>query len=679
MNHSIEEVIKAAKIYLPNLNERRLYRAYEFAARAHEGQIRKEGSPYIVHPVSAAYILTGLRVDEDTLIGALLHDVPEDTTYTLEDIEKNFGKKIAFLVEGITKLSKVHYRHNMEERQIESLKKMFIHSAQDIRIILIKLADRLHNMSTIGAIPKPEKRTRIAKETLEIYVPIANLLGIWELKGQLEDLCFKTLLPEEFEHIEELAKESALSHSDIVKRSISQVKRMLAANHLYDFEIEGRKKTLYSIYRKMVNKGRSFHEIYDLIGIRVIVDDIGECYQVLGVLHQNYTPKLGRLKDYIAIPKSNGYQSIHTTIFGVDGALSEFQIRTKEMHLESEYGVAAHYFYTNEKDKKKSFKKMQKKAGWVKKILEVQRNAQNSHYLDDLKLDIFQDRIFVFTPKGDVIDLPKDANIIDMAFHVHSDLGRRAAGALLNGTKESLNTTLKTGDVVEIITSEESQAKIEWLYSVHANLSKHRIKEFLKTLSTEKSIESGWRILDSRIKVYGYKGVNFLSEEQKNKLIEKFLQKNWDLLLCNLGNGNINVNDAIAELFSKSELIGEEINTDYMKAYVEGSDRVHVSIAPPKIHKVHLKIETINRVGMLRDISDVIAGNGVNILKISTMILNEGSSSELEFFLEIRNINQYENLVYAIHEVPGVLKVNRVQSDESAQINSNDFHKELSQ
>lgn len=643
-------------------------RAYEFAEKAHEGQLRKEGSPYIIHPVSAAYILTGLRVDEDTLIAALLHDVPEDTSFSLEDIERNFGKKIAFLVEGITKLSKVHYRHNMEERQIESLKKMFIHSAQDIRIILIKLADRLHNMSTIGAIPKPEKRTRIAKETLEIYVPIANLLGIWELKGQLEDLCFKTLLPEEFKHIEELAKESALSHGDIVKRSISQARKMLGNNHLNNIEIEGRKKTFYSIYRKMIHKGRSFHEIYDLIGLRIVVGDIGECYQVLGVLHQHYTPKLGRLKDYIAIPKSNGYQSIHTTVFGVDGTLTEFQIRTKEMHLESEYGVAAHYFYTNEKDKKKSFKKMQEKAGWVKKILEVQRNAENTHYLEDLKLDIFQDRIFVFTPKGDVIDLPKDANLIDMAFHIHSDLGRRACGALLNGKRESLTSTLKTGDVVEILTTNESQLKIEWLYSVHTNLSKHRIKEFLKTLSTEELTEGGRRILDSRIKLYGYSGIDSLNADQKEKLMKKFLQNDWNAVLYNLGIGSININDAIAELFSKSELIGEETNSDYIKAY-EAYDRKHISITTPKIHKVHFRIDTVNRIGMIRDISDIIAQNEVNILKVSTNMSDDGSVNVLEFFLEIRNINQYESLVYAIHEIPGVLSVNRVQNDESTLIN----------
>ncbi len=679
MNHSIEEVIKAAKNYLPNLNEKRVYRAYSFAENAHRGQLRKEGSPYIVHPVSAAHILTDLRVDEDTIIAALLHDVPEDTKYTLEDIEKNFGKKIAFLVEGITKLSKVHYRHNMEERQIESLKKMFIHSSQDIRIILIKLADRLHNMKTIGAIPKPEKRTRIAKETLEIYVPIANLLGIWELKGQLEDLCFKTLLPEEFKHIEELAMESAVYHGDVLKKSILQVKKMLTQYHFSRLEIEGRKKTLYSIYRKMINKGRSFHEIYDLVGIRIIVDTIGECYQVLGALHQSYTPKLGRLKDYIAIPKSNGYQSIHTTVFGIDGALTEFQIRTKEMHLENEYGVAAHYFYTNQKDKKKSFKKMQKKAGWVKKILEVQRNAGNSHYLDDLKLDIFQDRIFVFTPKGDVIDLPKGANIIDMAFHIHSDLGKHAYSALLNGSKESLSASLKTGDVVEILMSDSAKPKIDWLYSVHTNLSKHRIKEYLKTLSEEELIEEGKRILDSRIKVYGYKGIDFLTEEQKTKLLQKFLQKNWNSVLYNLGIGNINVNDAIAELFSKSELMGEEMNTDYLNAYAKGSDRIHVSIAPPKIHKVHFVIDTINRIGMVRDISDVIADNEVNILKIATNMSEDASCNALEFFLEIRNINQYENLVYSLHEIPGVLRVNRIQNDESSQTNSNDFHKELSQ
>lgn len=664
MNYSLEELIIAAKSYLPDLNEKRVLRAYQFAETAHRGQLRKEGSPYIVHPVSAAYLLTKLRADEDTLIGALLHDVPEDTEYTLEDIEKVFGKKISFLVQGITKLSKVHYNHNMEERQIESLKKLFIHSAQDIRIILIKLADRLHNMTTIHAIPKPEKRTRIAKETLEIFVPIANLLGIWDLKSQLEDLCFKTLYPEEFIHIENLAQESSLMREDIIRKSINQVKKLMATEGLADIRIEGRKKTLYSVYKKMVNKGRSFHEIYDLIGLRIVVDSIGHCYQVLGILHQHFTPKLGRLKDYIAIPKSNGYQSIHTTVFGVDGAVTEFQIRTHEMHLESEYGVAAHYFYTNEKQKKKSIKKMQKKAGWVKKILEIQKDSKTGEYLDDLKLDIFQDRIFVFTPKGDLVDLPNGANVIDFAFQIHSQIGAHAVGAVINGNKETLGTKLHTGEIVEVVTNEESSPKVDWLYMVHTNLSKNRIKDYLKLLGEEINAVEGEKFLDKQIKMYGYGGISSVSDAQKNDVLQYFGLKSWLNFLAGIGNGSINFTDAIRVLYSQKQLIGEENVPKYVKAYTNWDDRVHLGIAPPKVHKVHLLVEGANRVGLLRDISNELAGLGINILKLDTSLTEDGSKSLLEFYVEIRDLNQYENTVYALYRIPDVIKVHRLQTEE---------------
>lgn len=667
MNHKIEEVIEAARKYIPELNKKRLLKAYEFAKTAHERQLRKDGSPYIVHPVSTAYILTDLHADEDTLIGALLHDVPEDTEYNLSDIEKNFGKKIAFLVEGITKLSKVHYRHNMEDRQVESLKKLFIHSAQDIRIILIKLADRLHNMSTIQAIPKPEKRTRIAKETIEIYVPVANLLGIWELKGQLEDLCFKTLFPEEFKHIEELAQQSALKQKNIIKRSINNIKRFFDENKIKNFRIEGRKKTLFSVYKKMLNKGRSFHEIYDLIGLRVIVNNIGQCYQALGILHQNFTPKLGRLKDYIAIPKSNGYQSIHTTVFGVDGTITELQIRTWDMHLESEYGVAAHYFYTNRVEKKRSLKKTQKKSLWVKKILEIQKDLKNNKFIENLKLDVFQDRIFVFTPKGDVVDLPKGANSIDFAFHIHTEIGRRAASTLINGKNENLTHRLRTGDIIEIITTDAARPIVDWLDLVHTNLAKNKIKEYLKNQPEEKIIIEGERVLDQKIKGYGYAGISDITAEEKDLIQRQFEIKGWNEILYMIGCGLIHANDVINFLFSTDELIGEESAPKNIDAYKYGGERSHSSLgAPPVVHKVHFLLEVINRVGMLRDISNEMAALGINILKLTTTLSEDSSRSLVEFFAEIRDVNQYEKVVNYLYRIPGVLKVKRLQNTESS-------------
>lgn len=654
MSPSIEELIRHSKIYLTDLNSSRLKRAYQFANKAHEGQLRKGGDPYIVHPLSTAIILTELHVDEDTLIAALLHDVPEDTEYNLEDIEKTFGKKITFLVEGITKLSKVHYRHNMEERQVESLKKLFIHSAKDIRVILIKLADRLHNMMTIQAIPKPEKRIRIAKETLEIYVPIANILGIWELKSQLEDLCFKTLYPEEFAHIEKKVMERSSKLSETLKKTINQIKKILSMNGVKSFKIEGRKKTYYSIYQKMFRKGKNFEEIYDLIGLRIIVPDVGSCYQVLGILHQNFTPKLGRLKDYIAIPKSNGYQSIHTTIFGVDGHLTELQIRTHEMQIESEYGVAANYFYNKSKGKNKGQSK------WVQKILDIQRDMKsNEDFIEELKLDLFEDRIFAFTPKGDVIDLPRGATVLDFAYHIHSEIGNHANSATVNKKEMPLDAVLHTGDVIEVVLSESVGPSISSLEIVRTNLAKNRIREFLKNQSRSILQDQGGKLLTHKLKLFGHCGAEEVSADQK-KAVEKMYDKSWKNILIDVGSGLIDPRDIIKVVFSMKELIGEEISPVNLKAYS------HV-IAPPKIHKIHFLVEGVNRVGLLRDVTIELASLNINLLKMNIYTTENADKSILDFFAEIRDLKHFESAVNAMKKVPGVLKISKINEEVRGQ------------
>ncbi|PIS03817.1 hypothetical protein COT83_04005, partial [Candidatus Peregrinibacteria bacterium CG10_big_fil_rev_8_21_14_0_10_44_7] len=334
----IGTVIKLAKEYMPDLDDERLLEAYEFARDAHGDQKRNDGSPYIMHPLSTCAILLNYKVDEDTLITALLHDVPEDTNATIKDIEKHFGKKVAYLVQGVTKLSKVYYKHNMAERQIESLKRLFIHSAEDLRIILVKLADRLHNMRTLEFVSIPGKRLRISKETLEIYVPIANLLGIWEIKSEMEDLCFKYIYPTDYEKTRELVETSALQNDNILKSTVRKIQSVLKSKRI-KAKIQARRKSLYSIFKKMLHTGKTFHDIYDLIALRIIVTNIDNCYRTLGIIHQTFRPKHKRIKDYIAVPKVNGYQSLHTTVFGIDGTITEFQIRTETMHLESEYGI----------------------------------------------------------------------------------------------------------------------------------------------------------------------------------------------------------------------------------------------------------------------------------------------------------------------------------------------------
>ncbi len=477
----MEALLEKAGRYLPQFNPEKLRSAYAFSAKAHDGQMRKDGvTPYVMHPLAAAMILTELRADEDTLIAALLHDVPEDTTYTLEDIEALFGPQVRFLVEGVTKLSKVHFRNDMELRQVESLKRLFIHLAEDPRIILIKLADRLHNMRTLDAVPDLKKRERIAHETLEIYVPIANVMGIWDLKNPLEDECFRALYPEEYYHLVDELEAHYEAREAMVTAMIASIETLLEEKGVPFVRVEGRTKNLFGIFQKMRMSGKSFQEINDILGIRVVVADVGNCYQALGVLHQKFTPKIGRLKDYIAIPKSNGYQGIHTTVFGLKGRLTEIQIRTEEMHLENEYGVAAHFFYDEKKLGAQA--KKPKRQHWIANILSLQREIQDhTEFLKELKLDFFKDRIFVFTPKGDVLDLPQDSTVLDFAYQVHTHIGHQAVSARVNGQWAPLFSPLSSGDVVQVEIDPAGPGPSEdWLSQVKTHVARTRIREFLK-------------------------------------------------------------------------------------------------------------------------------------------------------------------------------------------------------
>ena len=636
-------LLSAARSYLPDLNEARLSEAFEFARMAHGEQERRDGSPYITHPWNAAMILTKLHVDEDTLIACLLHDVPEDTEYTIEDVGHRFGPKVQFLVDGITKLSKVHYRDDMELRQVESLKKLFIHSAQDPRIILIKLADRLHNMMTLDAITKPEKRQRIAKETLEIYVPIANLFGVWELKNQLEDWCFKALHPTEYASIMDMVNASHYKKQNILKKTIQAIKKILKEKNIKVVQIEGREKNVYSIYRKMLRSGKSFRDIYDLIGVRIIVKDVGLCYQALGVIHQAFRPKIGRLKDYIAIPKNNGYQSIHTTVFGLDGVLTEFQIRTYDMHLENEYGVAAHYFYSA---KKRARTKSEKKYEWVQRILDLQRSTpSHQKFMEDLKLDIFEDRIFVFTPKGDVVDLPVGSNVIDFAYHIHSDLGMLAVSAKINGKYAPLTTPLCSGDTVFVETSEESEGpEVDWLHSVHTSLAKSRIREFLKEKDRTDSVQAGEEALDYELKVLGGGGSESITDLQKVMAMERFGKSTWEEVLNDLGQGSLDLRDLLHVLFTEAELIGE-VQDD--------------------LHFVELVVEAQNRIGLLGDLTQVLSRQNVNIQRLTAEGGKQNQLVTMTFLLDIVDLAQFERLLRELRKISGVLKITRLKNSEA--------------
>jgi guanosine-3',5'-bis(diphosphate) 3'-pyrophosphohydrolase len=481
---TIDQIINKVKANDPEVDTGLLSLAYDFAAQAHKNQKRKTGEPYIQHSLHTAFLLAQIKADLNTVIAGILHDVPEDTDRTLEDVEKEFGQEIASLVEGITKLSKIKYRGI--ERYRESLRKMFIAMAKDLRVILIKFCDRLHNLRTLDALPK-EKRNRIARETMEIYAPIAGLLGIWRLKWQMEDICFKHLYPEEFKKLEykyEVEKKAERNqYIQRVKNTLGT--KLKEANISYD--IESRFKHLYSIYKKMQQKDRKFDEIYDVFALRVIVPTVPDCYKALGIIHTLWKPKSDRIKDYIAVPKPNGYRSLHTTVFGIDNKSTEFQIRTQEMHEESLYGIAAHWYY-----KQKSGSPAEKgQPGWVRDILNIQRQAENTNdFISSLKVDVFQDRIFVFSPKGDVFDLPENSTPIDLAYAIHSEIGHKAMGSLINNKMAKLDDKLKNGDLVEIIIDKNRKGpNRDWLKFVKTHRAKSKIRQALKTTSRFEQIK----------------------------------------------------------------------------------------------------------------------------------------------------------------------------------------------
>lgn len=484
-----EQIIDKVKKNNPKADLDLLRLACDFAQNAHKGQKRQTGEPYIEHSFHTAFILAQIKSDLSTIIAGLLHDVPEDTEHSIEEVEKNFGQEVADLVRGVTKIGKIKYRGI--ERYVESLRKMFLSMSTDLRVILIKFADRLHNLRTLDALPE-DKRRRIAQETLEIYAPIAGLLGIWRLKWQMEDLSFKYLYPEEFKKIEyKFEVEERAERNKYIQRIKNTLSKKLKEEKI-EHTITGRFKHLYSIYQKMRAKDRKFDEIYDVFALRVIVNSIPDCYKTLGIIHSMWKPKPERFKDYVALPKPNGYRSIHTTVYAEEGKATEFQIRTREMDEEAHYGIAAHWYYKEQKQGKKF---SQKQPRWIKEILELQANTKNSlDFIKQVKFDVFRDRIFVFTPKGDVYDLPEDAAPVDFAYAVHTDIGNKCVSALINNKMAPLDAKLKSGDSVEIIIDKNRRApNRDWLKFVKTQKARNKIRQYskLSTLDTIKKFIPG--------------------------------------------------------------------------------------------------------------------------------------------------------------------------------------------
>ncbi|MFA5133251.1 MAG: RelA/SpoT family protein [Patescibacteria group bacterium] len=473
---------ETVKKYHPNADLDLLDLTFEFADKAHENQLRASGALYITHPLQAAITLAEMKVNLPIIQAALLHDVPEDTSKTINEIKKEFGADIAGMVAGITKLGKIKYRGI--ERYIENLRKMFIAMASDIRVVFIKFADRLHNLETIDYLPAA-KRYRIALETLEIYAPIANRLGIGEMKGRLEDLAFKYVYPKEYEWTTSLIKESYSKKFASLEAAIAQSKIFLPKEGVEAVSVHGRQKHVYSLYKKLVSKDRDISKIYDVLAVRIIVKDLADCYATLGIIHKYWKPLKGRIKDYIAQPKPNGYRSLHTTVFYDDGEIIEVQIRTQEMHEEAEYGIVAHWRY--DEAGKKSI--VGREIEWMQELAKIQKEFETKKQflegLEALKIDVFKNHIFVFTPQGDVIDLPEDATPVDFAYAIHSDIGDQCVGAVINEQIATLDTALKNGDVIHIITNKDRKSpSSDWLKFIKTRGAKQKIKAKLNAQSS---------------------------------------------------------------------------------------------------------------------------------------------------------------------------------------------------
>ena len=690
-------------------------KAYRFAKKLHDGQFRASGEPYIIHPVEVAKILAGLEVDTHTLIAAFLHDVLEDTDTKPETIEELFGSDVLNLVQGVTKLGKLQFK-SKEERQAENFRRLFIAMANDIRVIFLKLADRLHNMRTLNFM-EPEKQKKIAKETLDIFAPLANRLGIYKIKAELEDLSLRYLEPEKYYEIAQLVAQTKADREETVNLLIDKISKDVQKNGI-NAQITGRAKHYYSIYAKMKRQNIAFNDLYDITAVRVIVDTVKECYEVLGLIHSQFKPIPGRFKDYIAMPKGNMYQSLHTSVIGPRSKPLEVQIRTWKMHQVAEYGIAAHWRY-KEKGSQKADNASDMKFSWMHKLVEYDKEMKNAEdYVKSVKLDLFSDQVFAFTPNGDVLDLPKDATPVDFSYRIHSDVGHKTVGALVNGRIVPLNTKLNNGDIVEILTSKTPAPRLDWLTFVVTKQASQKIRQWFKKNKREEHVNIGKTNLEHELTKAVFD--ECLKNGEFDKVAKSMNYQSAEDLFAALGYGETTLTKVINKVRkpiekkpedsfhasgrknSQEDIIGLEgllysfarccspIPGEPIVGVVTRAKGVTVhrvdcktleTIPHERLMDIHwagvntnktytttIRIETAEKLGLLKDVIAAVSDNNANI--VNANIKTKNHVGIIELGIELDNIDTFKKVVTCIQSLPDVFSVKRIQTSSSMIKNS---------
>ncbi|HEY7589423.1 MAG TPA: bifunctional (p)ppGpp synthetase/guanosine-3',5'-bis(diphosphate) 3'-pyrophosphohydrolase [Candidatus Limnocylindrales bacterium] len=685
-------------------------RALDLAADAHAGQLRASGEPYVTHPIASAQILADLGIDPVAVQAALLHDVPEDTEYSLADVEERFGPEVAHLVDGVTKLGKFS-THTHEQQQAENIRKMFLAMADDIRVVLIKLADRLHNMRTLGALDA-DKQLRIARQTMEIYAPLAERLGIWQVKWELEDLAFKILEPERFRELARLLDTRRKGREDYIERAIAELQPKLLEAGI-NADLEGRPKHIFSIHKKMQRKSAEFGEIYDVYAIRILVDEVRDCYAALGIVHALWRPIPGQFDDYIAVPKNNLYQSLHTAVIALDGKPLEIQIRTHQMHQVSEVGIAAHWRY---KEGSKSDREYDAKLAWLRQLMDWQRDVSDAtEFVEGIKLDIFQDQVFVFTPKGDIKDLPAGATPLDFAYRIHTDVGHRTIGAKINNRLVPLDYRLKNGDIVEIVTTKGSHGPSrDWLNLVRTSHAREKIRQWFKRKDRDENIVHGRESLERELRRLARTSLAGVGPDRLADVARQYNFDSVDDFFAAVGYGAISTQQVVmrlgvvddgqtalpttapppaaaprtggvrvkgvGDLLVRFTKCCHPIPGDPIVGFITRGKgvTVHLQSCPTVLNErevsrlidveweseaeqtypIAIRVEAYDRTGLLNDITQVVAENKVNIVS-ATVSVNPDHTALVAATLQVSSVSQLARVMGRIEQVKDVISVQR--------------------